>query len=147
LRYNIVRIQPEKAMTFRWDEALSFEGKSAPFVQYAHARACSILRKVKVKVVGPGVWTAAEIKEPEELKLIRMLAFFPSLVRDCAEKRQAHTMATYAHELAVQFNQFYRDVPVLKSREKETRLAEVQAAKIVLGNALGALGIEAPERM
>jgi arginyl-tRNA synthetase len=147
LRFNIIRIQPEKSMTFRWDEALSFEGKSAPFVQYSHARACSILRKAVEEGKPPGMWSVSDIKDEEELKLVRLLASFPSLLRECAERRLAHPVATYAHELAVQFNQFYRDVPVLKSRQRNTRLALVECAKIVLRNALDVLGIEAPERM
>lgn len=143
LRYNIIRIQAEKSIVFKWDEALSFEGKSAPFIQYAHARACSILREAG----GYDLWRADELKEKGEIELIKALARFPSVVRRCAEQRQAYSLAEYAHDVAVQFNRFYRDHRVIGSKTQDTRLAVVDATRWVLSNALDTLGIVAPESM
>jgi arginyl-tRNA synthetase len=152
IRFNIIRVQAEKKIVFKWDEALNFEGDSAPFVQYAHARACSILRKSKNE---SDDYTAQSIRpelitDPNEVFLIRSLGKFPGLVRDCAEKRQGHPVAGYAHEVAAAFNQFYRDCPVLQAENEElvdSRLAVVAATKTVLRNALELLGIEAPRSM
>src|SRR5207244_6548605 len=78
VRYNIVRVQADKAITFRWEEALSFEGTSAPFLQYAHARACSILAKAD----GHAPSDLRLLVHPQEQMLIRWIAKFPSTVRE-----------------------------------------------------------------
>ncbi|MGB2825707.1 MAG: DALR anticodon-binding domain-containing protein, partial [Thermoplasmata archaeon] len=150
LRYNIARIQAEKQIVFKWEEALNFEGSSAPFVQYAHARACSILRKAEKQAAATSAVAAVtKLTTYHERELLKLIARFPSVIVDCAEGRKAHLLASYAQELASQFNQFYRYVPVLRAEGDtlEARLALVEAAKWALGNALGCLGLDAPEEM
>lgn len=150
LRYNIARIQAEKQIVFKWEEALNFEGSSAPFVQYAHARACSILRKAgKRAAEAAAVAAVTKLKTYHERELLKLVAMLPSIITDCAEGRKAHLLASYAQELASQFNQFYRYVPVLRAEGDtlEARLALVEAAKWALGNSLGCLGLDAPEEM
>ena len=146
LRYNIIRIQAEKQIVFKWEDALNFEGASAPFVQYAHARACSILKKAGAPVAA---FDARKLATDHEKALAKLIAGFPSVVEDCAENRRAHTLASYAQELASQFNQFYRYVPVLKSEGDvlQARLALVEASMWALRNSLSCLGLEAPEEM
>jgi len=146
LRYNIIRIQAEKQIVFKWEDALNFEGASAPFVQYAHARACSIIAK------SGGLASAFDAKKlvtDHEKALAKLIASLPSVIDDCAENRRAHTLASYAQELASQFNQFYRYVPVLRAEGdiRDARLALVEASMWALRNALSCLGIEAPEEM
>jgi len=145
VRYNILRVQPEKKMIFKWEEALNFEGNSAPFIQYSHARACSILRK------GPERSEAdySLLTHPAEVLLIDNLSKFPSVIRGCAESRRAHSLAGYAHELSSNFNQFYRDCGVIHAEPKlrDSRSALVECTRIVLANCLETLGIEAPEEM
>jgi arginyl-tRNA synthetase len=146
LRYNVVRIQPEKQIVFKWEDALNFEGSSAPFLQYAHARACSILEKA-------GEWgrefDPKALQNDYEKELAKTIAAFPSVIDECAGHRKIHVLAAYAQDLATQFNQFYRFVPVLKAEGKarDARLALVEASKWALGNALNCLGIEAPSEM
>jgi len=153
VRYNILRVQPEKALVFRWEDALSFEGASAPFVQYSYTRACSILRKAaeEGEALDPGmdvVGAAAALTHPAELLLARWVARWPGLVEECAEDRKAHPVAAYAEGLASTFNAFYRDVPVLQGGpSRAARLLLVEGSRIALGSALAALGVEAPERM
>lgn len=145
IRYNIVRVQAEKQMVFRWEDALNFEGNSAPFLQYSHARACSILRKAGdySTVVDPAMLT-----DPYERRLIRVISRFPSVMMECGEKRRIHLLPSYGQEVASSFNQFYAYVPVLRSGEKrEARISLVEATMWVLKNTLNTLGIVAPEEM
>ncbi len=146
VRYNIVRVQAEKRIVFRWEEALNFEGNSAPFLQYAHARACSILDRA-----GPrGAGDPRLLVHPHEQLLLRRLAKFPSTVREAAASRRVHVVAGYAADVAAQFNQFYRDCPVLTAGSdalRSARLDLVDAARIVMHNTLDGLGLVAPREM
>jgi len=146
VRYNIVRVQAEKAILFRWEEALNFEGNSAPFLQYAHARACSILAKAEGQ--GPGEFE--RLTHPQEQRLLRWIAKFPSMIRDAADGRRVHAVASFAADFAAQFNQFYRDCPVLTADPvglRNARIALVDGARVVLRNALECLGLKAPNEM
>lgn len=145
IRYNILRIQSEKQMVFRWEEALNFEGNSAPFLQYSHARACSILRKAGEYET---VVNSSLLTDPYERRLIRVLARFPSILKEAAEKRRIHLLPSYGQEVASVFNQFYAYVPVLRSEENRgARISLVEATMWVLKNILNTLGIVAPEEM
>ena len=148
VRYNIVRVQPEKKIVFRWEEALNFEGSSAPFIQYAHARAASILRKSNGST--PKGYDAGLLREPSEIRLIKLMSQFPDKIFECARTRRVHPVANYAFNLAQEFNQFYRDSPVLDAGTdslRAARIALVHAAKQVLGNSLDTLGIQPLEEM
>jgi arginyl-tRNA synthetase len=146
VRYNIIKVQPEKKIVFKWEDALNFEGESAPFIQYSHARACGILSKCQ-KVED---YDSAKLNHPSEIALVKKMADLPRLVNTCAEKRRCHPVAIYAHELASQFNQFYRDCPVAAAPTQElqaARAALTDAFKICMHNTLDLLGIDALEEM
>ena len=150
VRYDIVSKQPTKPITFQWEDALDFEGQSAPYVQYAHARTCGIVdeseREVDFESVDPSLLET----EPERF-LLEHLARFPARIEDSAEELEPHAIATYARDLADVFNVFYRECPVLADHVdpalSEARLALVVAAGNALANALSVLGIEAPDSM
>ena len=144
VRYDIVRVAPEKSITFRWEQALDFEKQGAPFIQYAHARTCSILEKAR-----PGSYDPSVLKEKEEVALIKKMAMLPYVVDIAARDLKPHLVAAYARELAETFNQFYRYVPVLNAEPelREARLALVDAARLTLANSLDLLGIAAPQEM
>ena len=146
LRYNVIRVQPEKQIVFKWEEALNFEGNSAPFIQYSHARCCSILAKSELY----RDWSGEALTAPVEADLARVLARYPEMVLEAASGRRPHLVAAYAHECAATLNQFYKACPVLKAETEELRndrLAIVDASRWVLRNALTLLGIAAPEEM
>ncbi|MDY6985783.1 MAG: arginine--tRNA ligase [Candidatus Thermoplasmatota archaeon] len=143
VRYNIIKVQASKPIKFRWEDALNMEGNSAPFLQYSYARARSILRKagdLKKNV-------SVEIAEPEERKLALRIAELPQVVKGAAEQRAPHLLAEYLLALASDFNVFYTQCPVLKTRVKEQRVALVDAFAYVMKSGLELLGVEALEEM
>jgi len=145
IRYNIVRIQPEKQFVFKWEDALNFDGNSGPFLQYSHARACSILRKA-----GDFNRTAdaSKLTDEFEVKLVKTLSKFESVMESAGEGRKIHIVPAYGHEVASTFNQFYASVPVLNSGDaKDARLTLVECTRTVLKNILECLGMGAPEEM
>ncbi len=147
LRYNIIKVQPEKDIVFKWEEALNFEGNAVPFIQYAHARACSILSKIKDE---KREFDSNTLTHDSEVKLIKQLARFPLFIEDASSSYKPHIIANYLYETASKFNQFYRDCPVLSEKNTmlgKSRITLVDVARIVLDNALQLLGISAPEEM
>jgi len=152
VRYDIVRVSPEKSTVFNWKEALDFEKQGAPYIQYSHARACSILEKAKEEVAwnSSGKIDSSLLIEDSEIDLVKKMAMFDSIIDLAARELKPHMLAIYARELADAFNQFYRFVPVIASEDEEVRaarLALVECARIVLANSLDTLGIAAPESM
>ena len=147
LRYNIIKVQPEKDIVFKWEEALNFEGDASPFIQYSHARACSILSKKQDEIKDID---ATLLKHDTETILIKKLAKFPIIIDEACEGYKPHGITNYLFEVASQFNQFYRDCPVLPEKNSKlriSRLALVDATRIVLRNGLELLGITALEEM
>ena len=148
VRFHILRIAPDKPVKFRWEEALAFEGRSGPFLQYSYARAASILRKA-TQEAPPYPFQATALVSPEETDLVRTIARLPATVAYVARTSHIHTVATYAYGLAEAFNRFYQSVPVLRAEEpaRASRLALVAATRQTLGNTLDYLGVERLERM
>lgn len=151
LRYNIIKVQPEKDIEFKWDEALSFEGNTAPFIQYAIARCQSILRKSTIKLtVIENQLDVSGLNVDSEVQLGKKLAHFPLLIHEASKGFKPHLITQYLYETASLFNQFYRDCPVINAEQpmvKIARLALVLATKIVLENGLHLLGVESLEEM
>ncbi|MHB8585772.1 MAG: arginine--tRNA ligase [Thermoplasmatota archaeon] len=146
LRFNIVSVQPEKGIVFRWEEALSFDGATAPFVQYAHARCAGILANAERTATHPAY---DQLTHPSEVALARAVARLPSEVSRAAESFAIHQIPAYAVELANALNNFYRDCPVGRAEPglREARMDLVAATKATLAHALELLGIEAPDSM
>ena len=142
VRYDIVKVSAEKSTVFDWKGALDFERQSAPYVQYAHARACSILEKA---ALDGGFSEEYTFTDPYEIALAKHLALFPYVVEKVVVELRPHLLATYVRDLADLFNSFYRFAPVLKAEGsvRNARLTLVDASRNTLQEALGVLGIEA----
>ena len=144
LRYNVLKVQCEKGFTFNFDEALNLQGDSAPFAMYSYARACSIIRKYGADI--PNSKLEGEI-ENSELKLMRTLAKWPKIVEKAALNYAIHYIPNYVHTLSSDFNQFYRDCPVIGNKNENYRINLVCCTKKTLEEGLSIIGIKAPERM
>lgn len=150
IKFSFLRVTPSKQVVFDFDRAVSFEGDTGPYLQYAGVRAGKILEKLGEEAKGtkPAPTRGYQFS-PEERQLVKKLSQFPALVQKAAGDYQCYYLAEYALELADAFSRFYETTPVLKAEEKErkTRAAIVVATRTVLTNALKLLGIEVPEKM
>ncbi len=148
IRFDFIKIAPEKHMTFDWSKALDFERQTASYIQYSHARACSILRKA-VEDGMPELEFKGELCTAGERRLVMLLSKMPYMVKRVVKELRPNVFAEYLLSVAGAFNDFYRDHPVLKadSEIRMHRLAIVDATRVVLRNGLELLGIEPLERM
>jgi arginyl-tRNA synthetase len=147
VRYALVEVDPSKPVEFTWDRVLNFEKNSAPYIQYTHARACSILRKAARKPEKPAYEL---LNEKSEHEIVLVIASFPETFIEAAEFLKPNSIADFANALSDKFNTFYNALPVIKAEPRElsdARLALVDAAKVVLRNALDLIGVVAPEKM
>ncbi|MDN5358929.1 MAG: arginyl-tRNA synthetase, partial [Candidatus Diapherotrites archaeon] len=144
VNYAILKIEPEKNITFQWEKVLSFEGDTGPYLQYSAVRARKILEKA-------GKWT---LKKPEEVNdeewaLTKKIAVFPEVLEETLRKDRPHMLARYAYDLARTFHAFYDHNPVLQSEEptRSFRLGIVKGFYNVLSTSLNLLLVDVPERM
>ena len=146
VKYALIETDPLKPVVFTWDKVINFEKNSAPYIQYSHARACSILRRVDE--IGNADFSF--LKEQIERDLILTISRFPEIFLDASDNLKPHIIADYANSLADKFNSFYASLPVIKAEPAGLRAARimlVDAVRITIRNALNLIGIEAPERM
>ena len=145
IRFFITKLSPEKHITFKWEEALSFE-RGCASIQYAHARACKLLAKSD-KNIDDLVINDDWIPNENEKDLVRTVAKFPQVVEEAANKKRVHSITQYCQDLANSFNKFYKAEQVIGSDVEDVRLILVKKAQITLKNALNILGVSAPEKM
>lgn len=149
LKYFILKVDPKKKMLFNPKESIDFNGNTGPFIQYTHARICSILRKAAEKGLKPEV--SAEVPlSPKEIRLVKLLQSYPRKVKEAADALSPALVANYCYELSKEFNQYYHDTPILKESSAPllcSRLALISAIAAVLRGAMNILGIELPDRM
>jgi arginyl-tRNA synthetase len=147
IKYSMLNRDNTRVVTFDWESALDFEGQAAPYIQYAHVRANSILRKAGESGSDKPVFRYP--LETPEIILVDTLSRFPAEVQKAAEEMKPVQIANYCYKLAQAFNDFYNQCPVLQAprEQRAGRLHLVRASKQVLSNALALLGITAPEVM
>jgi|CXWL01.1.fsa_nt_gi arginyl-tRNA synthetase len=166
VKYNILSQNRNKNYTFDWDTMLSFEGNSAPYLQYAYTRTQSLIRKAEESLsFRPKPGTPGEVEKSltgvrdssaalgmtsEEKSLLKKLLDFESTIQVSLEQYKPNLLCTYLFELAQSFSHFYNNLRILdaeKVEERETRLALVSSTAYVLKHGLEILGIEVPAKM
>lgn len=147
VKYADLRQNRRSDYQFDWEKMVSFQGNAGPYMQYAHARICSVFDKAGVNV-RDAVWPIL-IDTKEARDLVRSLSAFGGRIVEAAETRQPHLVCDHLYDLARAFMAFYEACPILKSegalRESRLTLAGLTARQLQRGLAL--LGIQAPERM
>jgi arginyl-tRNA synthetase len=138
-----------KNIEFDWDKVLDFSGETAAYIQYSHARICSILRKAGEELTKWDDQAAALLVREEEVALVKTLALLPDKIIASAESYKPSILARYLIDVAREFNRFYHNCPVLTSEAelKHGRLLLISAARQVIANGLALLGITSPEEM
>ena len=135
-------------VVFDWEEILNFSGETGPYIQYTHARYCSVLRKYGQQIP-PADVDLTLLSEPEALAVVKCIEDFPARIEQAAENDEPSTISTYLIELCTVANRFYNAHRVVSEDEAitRTRVTLVYAIKVVLKNGLGLLGMKAPEEM
>ena len=149
LKYFIIKVDPKKTMLFNPKESIDFNGNTGPFIQYTHARICSILRKATV-AFGPSDIAADAQPSAKEVRLVKLLDLYPGKVAEAGAALSPAVIANYAYDLAKEFNQYYHDTPILKEENEAVlkyRLELIAVMARTLRSAMGLLGIQLPERM
>ena len=148
LKYFILKVDPKKTMLFDPRESIDFNGNTGPFIQYTHARICSILRKAEEG--GIDTTAACSTLLPVEVELIKTLCDYPNVVAAAGEAFAPSMIASYTYELAKQFNGYYHDNSILREENEAVRAMRIRlAANVakVIRSSMKLLGIDVPERM
>ena len=149
LKYFILKVDPKKTMLFDPRESIDFNGNTGPFIQYTHARICSVLRKAEEAGIDYSSCGDVELLA-EEIELIKSLAELPAVVAAAGENFAPSMIAAYAYELAKIFNGYYHDHSILREEDAAKRAMRLQLAAAVaqvIRKSMSLLGIEVPERM
>ena len=146
IKFFMLKTDAIRDLIFNPEESISFEGETGPYVQYAHARACSILRKAgKIRTH----LQYSLLQQSQEQALCKMLLAFPITISDTASHCKPHVLCRYLLDLAQLFNEYYHAVPVISENEDlmAARLSLVDAVRQVIENGLTLLGITALKEM
>ncbi|MGV8176262.1 MAG: arginine--tRNA ligase [Candidatus Bilamarchaeaceae archaeon] len=144
IKFAFLRTGSEKKITFNWDDVLSMEGDSGPYIQYSFVRINGILEKAGAGKIGS---VEDYTFDEAEAKLVKKLAEFPSVVENATVNYAPHVVAAYLLELCASFNEFYAKCKVVGSEQEKERLAIISAVRFVLLNGMGLLGMVAPRKM
>ncbi len=151
LKYFILKVDARKNMLFNPEESIDFNGNTGPFIQYTHARICSVLRKANEQGIAIPASLQNDVPLNEkETNLIQKLSDYASVVEQAGKDYSPSGIANYCYELTKEFNQFYHDYSILKEEDnnkKIVRLVLAQNVAKVIKNGMNLLGIDVPERM
>lgn len=147
LKYFILKVDPKKTMVFNPEESIDFNGNTGPFIQYTHARICSIQRRATVE--GTWSWHEVDLQEKER-ELIQTISKFPGIVQDAAKALAPSIVANYLYDVAKTYNTFYQSHSIINAETPQIAAFRLELSKEVAGvlqRGLELLGIQAPERM
>lgn len=151
LKYFILKVDPKKNMLFNPADSIDFNGNTAPFIQYTHARIKSLLRKaVDSNIDLTGNYSHPELLGKNEKELVKLLYDFPQIVLAAGETLSPALIANYLFDLAQHFNTFYQETPIFKEENVELRKMRLGISgfiSIVIKNGMSLLGIEVPDKM
>lgn len=150
LKYFIIKVDPKKTMLFDPKESIDFNGNTGPFIQYTHARICSILRKAADQGIDFSTVPAGAAMSAKEVRIVNILSQYPDKIAEAAAAHSPALVANYVYELAKEFNQYYHDTPILREQDGtllSMRLALISTIAKVLRKGMEILGIELPEKM
>jgi arginyl-tRNA synthetase len=140
-----------KDYVFSWNKVLNFEGETGPYVQYTHARACSIMRRAGEDIVAKAAagFDASYITGESAHELIKLIYNLPEVIVEAGDKYEPSVVTRHIVDIAQAFNKFYHDEHILVDNEDEkvAKVALVMAAKAAIKNGLALLGMKAPEKM
>ncbi len=149
LKYFILKVDPKKTMLFDPKESIDFNGNTGPFIQYTHARICSIKRKASEAGIEFGGELNAEL-QADDINLVKMIADYPNAVKAAGDNCAPSIIGAYIYDLAKEFNGYYHDHSILKEECEATRIFRLQLADQVskiIKSGMALMGIEVPERM
>ena len=149
LKYFILKVDPKKTMLFDPRESIDFNGNTGPFIQYTHARICSVLRKAEEQGIDYSGNIVANYL-PEEVEIVKTLCDYPQTVAAAGESFAPSMIAAYTYELCKMFNGYYHDHSILREQDENTKRMRLQLAAEVartIRTGMALLGIEVPERM
>jgi len=151
LKYFLLKVDPKKRMLFNPEESIDFQGNTGPFVQYTHARICSMIRKAKEQAIDFHLQSITNSTlSPTEQELIYLLGTYKAKIEEAAAQFSPAIIAQYAYELAKQFNKLYNELSILNEEDAIKRNIRLTLAKLTgktIREAFELLGITSPERM
>ena len=150
LKYFILKVDPKKTMLFDPRESIDFNGNTGPFIQYTHARICSVLRKAAEAGIDFSAVPEGVAYLPEEIALVKSLTEYPAVVKSAGDNFAPSIIGAYVYELAKSFNGYYHDHSILREEDAAVRTMRLQLAQQVarvIRRGMALLGIDVPERM
>ena len=149
LKYFLLKVDPQKRMKFNPEESIELNGNTGPFIQYAHARIQSLLAKSDLELDNELTLKELNIGQEEKV-IVKLLAEFPSVIKEAGENHSPALIANYTYELVKEFNSFYQTVPILNEENESLKAARLVISKNVakvIHHAMGLLGVDVPDRM
>ena len=152
--FSQLSMRRQRDIDFKWNEVLNFDGETGPYLQYTHARLCSVLKKYGAEVTGDADFSLLD--HPEEQRVVELLADFPQVIVDAAEQYEPYFISSHLLKIGSAFNKVYQRkdddgrIDKIVSDDKaltRARVALVKATQTVIGEGLYLLGIQAPEAM
>ena len=149
LKYFLLKVDPKKRMLFNPEESIDFQGHTGPFIQYTHARICSILRKAHAQGI-IGKTSDYPVLQESEREVIYLLSQYPQILADAGRELSPALISLFAYDLAKAYNRFYNEINIFNEPDKDAQQFRVAFSGVVgetIQRAMRLLGIKVPSRM